>query len=391
MRMQLLRALCIYWVGTECLRLSDCVPESACVDPLKGKKVYSFYVPASPLLRARKGRTQKTHAHRINKLDSQCEYPNNVVEMCPLVDNHVGTKEGTVTDSQGSLQSSLRPRSQSNSLRDPQPKQWSGEERGRKILIGNWKCYLTKKEAYPLIDAFTKIKYSNYLDLVLSPNILFMPYLLDKIEENNSKIFACSQDISLASGLGAFTGETTADLIKQFGTKYTIIGHSERRRGFHSNNGETLEQIAQKVHNAVQSKLKVILCVGDDYQDEHNPFTSSKTRRLLSLIKQTIPKDEMQNIIIALEPSFAIGTGKSVTADFLNTCYWDIKRNVADEVDTETSDAVKIVYGGSVTRHNMQNYMEETPVDGFLIGKGSLNETFIDIIKYVDQSCVSNA
>ncbi|EUD67352.1 triosephosphate isomerase (TIM) [Plasmodium inui San Antonio 1] len=386
MRKQLLLALCIYWVGKECLCLNDCLWDGSSMDPLRAKEVHSFYLRARPLLKGRKRRTQRTSASRINKLDSQYEYPNKVVEMCPPVDNDVGAKERAVTDSQGNF----RTPSQSNSLCGLPPNPRGGQARGKKIIIGNWKCYLTKEEAYTLIDTFTKIKYSSHIDLILSPNLLFIPYLLQKIEENNSKIFACSQDVSLASGFGAFTGETTATLIKQFGNKYTIIGHSERRRGFCSD-GETLEETAQKVHNAVQSKLKVILCVGDDYQNENRPFTSSKTRKLLSLIKQAIPKDDMQNIIIALEPSFAVGTGKPGSADFLNTCYWDIKRNIAEEVDTQTRDAVKIVYGGSVTRHNMKYYVEKTPVDGFLIGKGSLDETFIDIIKYVDQSCVSSA
>ncbi|KNA00002.1 triosephosphate isomerase, putative [Plasmodium vivax] len=380
MRKRLLCALCIYWVGTECLRFSECLPDGSSVDPLKAKEVRSFYLRARPLLKGRKRRrSQRSSACRISNLDSPYEYPNKVVEMCPLVDNHAGAREGAVTHSQGSSQYISQGSSQGSSR--------SGYPKGRKIIIGNWKCHLSKAEAYRLIDAFTKIKYSNNVDLVLSPNLLFMPYLLQKIEENDSKIFACSQDVSLASGLGAFTGETTATLIKHFGNEYTIIGHSERRRGFCSN-GETLEQTAQKVHNAVQSQLKVILCVGDDYQNEDRPFTSSKTRTLLSLIKQTIPKEHMQSIVIALEPSFAVGTGKPVSADFLNTCYWDIKRNLAEEVDAQTSDAVKIVYGGSVTRHNMENYLEKTPVDGFLIGKGSLDETFMDIVKYVDQSCV---
>ncbi|ANQ07664.1 Triosephosphate isomerase [Plasmodium coatneyi] len=393
MRKLLLRALCIYWVGTECLRISNCLSDGLSMGQLKAKEVRSFYLRSRPLLKGSKGRTQRTSTYRIKKLDSQCEYPNKGVENCSPNDNDVGAKEGPVSysqgSSQGSLQDSWRPSSESNSLRDPCPKPRNGEARGKKIIIGNWKCYLTKTEAYRLIDTFTKIKYSNNIDLVLSPNILFMPYLLEKIEKNNSKIFACAQDVSLASGFGAFTGETTATLLKQFGNKYTIIGHSERRRGFY-NNGETLEQTAQKVQNALQSKLKVILCIGDDYHNENGPFTSSKTRKLLSLIKQAIPKDDMQNIIIALEPSFAIGTGNHVSPDTLNTCYWDIKRNIAEEVDTQTSNAVKILYGGSVTRHNMKDYVEKTPVDGFLIGKASLDETFIEIVKYVDQSCVSN-
>ncbi|KAI4838904.1 triosephosphate isomerase [Plasmodium brasilianum] len=259
----------------------------------------------------------------------------------------------------------------------------------KKIIIGNWKCYLLKEQAYRLIDILTKIKYSNRIDLILSLNLLFIPYLLEKIKENNSKIYTCSQDVSLVNGLGAYTGETTATLIHEFGSRYTIIGHSERKRGF-GNNGETLEQTVLKVYNAINSKLKVILCVGEDYINEKFGFHSVQIKKLLSFIKKKISKDEMKNIIIALEPSCAVGTGNPVSSDVINNCYWDIKKNIAEEVNAQISEEMQIVYGGSITKYNMKNFLDNTFVDGFLIGRSSLDESFIDIIKYVDESYLRN-
>ncbi|SOV20932.1 triosephosphate isomerase, putative [Plasmodium sp. DRC-Itaito] len=253
----------------------------------------------------------------------------------------------------------------------------------KKILIANWKCYLSKEEAYKLIDTLTRIKYSNYIDVILSLNLLYIPYLLRKIQENNSKIYACSQDVSLVNDFGPFTGETTAKLIYDFSIKYTLIGHSERRQGFYKN-GETIEQIVLKVYNAINSKLKVILCIGDDYKNSDNSTSSYKMKELLRLIKTKISKDDMKNIIIAFEPRFAIGTGKPVSYDVLNKYYYELKRDIAKEIDKSTSEEMMIVYGGSITKSNMKIYVDNTNVDGFLIGKASLNEDFIDIIRYVD-------
>ncbi|CRG94271.1 triosephosphate isomerase, putative [Plasmodium gallinaceum] len=259
----------------------------------------------------------------------------------------------------------------------------------KKIIIGNWKCYLSKEQAYKLIDTITQIKYSSYIDLIISPNLLYIPYLQQKIKENNSKIITCSQDVSLVNGFGPFTGETTAKLIYDFGNKYTIIGHSERKKGFY-NNVETIEQTVLKVYNAIHSKLKVILCVGEDYDYTNFHLFSSKIKELLSIIKKKISKNEMKNIIIAFEPNFAIGTGKSVSYNILNDCCLDIKKNIANEISPQISDDISIVFGGSINKSNMKNYIGNTISDGFLIGKASLDETFIDIIKYVDQYVLSN-
>ncbi|SCM20040.1 triosephosphate isomerase, putative [Plasmodium chabaudi chabaudi] len=259
------------------------------------------------------------------------------------------------------------------------------ENRKKKIIIANWKCYLLKEEAYKLIDKLTQIKFSNYIDVIVSPNLLFLPYLHEKIKQNNSKISPCSQDVSLVNGLGAFTGETTANLLHELGISYTIIGHSERKKGFF-NVGENIEQTALKVYNAINSKLKVILCVGENYTSRECSFPFQRFRELLSLIKQKIPKEEIKNIIIAFEPRFAVGTGNPVSSSNLNSCCFDIRRAILDEIDENTSKCIKIVYGGSITKSNVQDYIENTLIDGFLIGKSSIDETFIDIIKHVDNS-----
>ncbi|VWU48335.1 triosephosphate isomerase, putative, partial [Hepatocystis sp. ex Piliocolobus tephrosceles] len=156
---------------------------------------------------------------------------------------------------------------------------WWGKKKN-KTIIANWKCYLLKEEAYKIIDELTKIKYSNNIDVILSTNLLFIPYLLEKIKSNNSKIHVCSQDVSLVNDLGAFTGETTAHLLHNFGGTYTIIGHSERKKGFY-NYKETSDQTILKLINAIKSGLKVILCVGDDYMNQHFKILPDKFRDLL--------------------------------------------------------------------------------------------------------------
>ncbi|VWU48330.1 Triosephosphate isomerase, putative [Hepatocystis sp. ex Piliocolobus tephrosceles] len=99
----------------------------------------------------------------------------------------------------------------------------------------------------------------------------------------------------------------------------------------------------------------------------------------------------MQNIMFALEPTVAVGTGNPLSTSILNNCYLDIKKILAEALDTKTSEEIKIIYGGSVTKHNIKDYLNNTPVDGYLIGKASIDKSFINIIKNVEEFCLNSA
>lgn len=255
-------------------------------------------------------------------------------------------------------------------------------------LLANWKCYLPKETAYHLIDQWTQLNFSDRIDLIVSPNLLHIPYLQKKIEENNSKIKICCQDVSVVNGPGPFTGETTADTFSDFlgsiKKKYTLIGHSERKQGF-LKNPETIEQTTAKIFNALHANLDIILCIGNDIPYSNYDLNFSGLAELFSLIKQKISYTQWKRMMFAFEPSFAIGTGTSAPYEFLNDCCTFVKQWLAKEIDQKTSECAPILYGGSVCKSNIKNYLNNTTIDGFLIGKASISESFVDIISMLNE------
>lgn len=255
-------------------------------------------------------------------------------------------------------------------------------------LLANWKCYLPKETAYHLIDQWTQLDFSDRIDLIVSPNLLHIPYLHKKIEENNSKIKICCQDVSVVNGSGPFTGETTADTFSDFlgsiKKKYTLIGHSERKHGF-LKNPETDEQTTAKIFNALHADLDIILCIGNDISYKNYDSNFSRLANLLSMIKQKISYIHWKRMMFAFEPSFAIGTGTSAPYEFLNDCCTFVKQWLAKETDQKTSECVPILYGGSVCKSNIKNYLHNTAIDGFLVGKASISESFVDIINMLNE------
>lgn len=261
------------------------------------------------------------------------------------------------------------------------------KEKGNKKkvkLIANWKCYLQKKKAYELIDILTKLDISSRVDLILSPNLLYIPYLQKKIEENKSPIKICCQDISGINGYGPFTGETTACMYSDFlvteKEKYVLIGHSEKKKNYFQN-PETDEQTATKLRNALNANLVPVLCFGHDFSNRTCKFSFSKIKELFSLIKEKITYAQWKKVIFAFEPHFAVGTGLAASYEIINECCSFIKQWLAKEIDQETSDSSSIIYGGSVGTSNIEKFLHNSTVDGFLIGKASVSENFIHIIR----------
>lgn len=255
-------------------------------------------------------------------------------------------------------------------------------------LLANWKCYLPKETAYQLIDQWTRLSFSDQIDLIVSPNLLHIPYLQKRIEENNSKIKICCQDVSVVNGSGPFTGETTADTYSDFlgsiKKKYTLIGHSERKQGF-LKNPETDEQTTVKICNALHADLDIILCIGHNIPYNNYDLYYYRLEDLFSMIKQKISYIQWKRIMFAFEPSFAIGTGTSAPFEFLNNCCAFVKQWLAKEIDQKTSECIPILYGGSVCKSNIKNYLYNTTIDGFLIGKASISENFVDIINMLNE------
>ena len=234
-----------------------------------------------------------------------------------------------------------------------------------KLIVGNWKCNpTTLKEAKKLFDAVKKFHPKN-AEVVICPPFVYLSQL---------KGLTLGAQNVFYQEKGAFTGEVSPAMLKDFKIPYVIIGHSERRKHF----GETDELISKKIKAAVQAGLKVIFCIGENEGDEKQTVIEKQITEGL----KNISSKELKQITIAYEPVWAIGTGKNCSVDETLKSVLLIKKNILNLYTRQLSDTIKVLYGGSVTEQNAGSYIKEAGVHGLLVGGASLRaEEFIKIVK----------
>ena len=234
------------------------------------------------------------------------------------------------------------------------------------IIAGNWKMYKTKDETLSFIYAVNSIMPS--IDEVDTVICAPFPYLskLVKLQGDNLRIGAQNMHFNLE---GAFTGEVSPKMLTDLKVTYVIIGHSERRALFN----ETDETVNKKLHAAFENGLKPILCVGESLEIRE----AGQTNQLLEgqLVKDLagLTKEQVKELVIAYEPIWAIGTGKTATADVADEACGFIRSMVAKLYDEEAAEAIRIQYGGSVKVNNIDELMAKPNIDGALIGGASLD------------------
>ena len=242
------------------------------------------------------------------------------------------------------------------------------------IIVGNFKSYLSSKEdAEGVIKAAGKLKTKH--KIILAPSFPHLGYVASK----KMGVTLAAQDISIFEG-GAHTGEVSADVVSNVGAQYVIVGHSERRAG-----GETNSIVATKVCQALGSKLKVVLCVGEVERDAHATYLSFIADEIVSALK-ALKESDFKNIIIAYEPIWAIGKSseEAITSDDLEEMVLYIKKILRENFGEKLQKAVKVLYGGSVNAENVQSLMVPG-VDGFLPGRASSSkETLKELIAALD-------
>ena len=246
----------------------------------------------------------------------------------------------------------------------------------RKIFIGgNWKCNGTKNSVKKLINILNYNITSSYnAEIVVAPPFLYLNYVISNIK---NQIQVSSQDVSNEKGYGAFTGEITPEMIYDFGIPWTIIGHSERR---HKVTTESNHFIASKVKNALDVGLKVIICIGELLEEREKNKTLEICINQLTPIVEIISPKYWNNIVIAYEPVWAIGTGVIATPEQAENIHSKIRQWINNKLGNYISDSIRIIYGGSVKSTNCRNLIDKKNIDGFLIGGASINEEFIQII-----------
>ena len=237
----------------------------------------------------------------------------------------------------------------------------------KKIVAGNWKMNLNLQEGVALateLNETLKNEKANCEVIICTP-FIHLAKVADCIDQNVLKLGAenCADKEK-----GAYTGEVSAEMVKSTGAQYVILGHSERRQYYN----ETAEILREKVLLALKNNLKVIFCIGETLEERESNKQNEVVKAELEGSVFNLTKDEFANIVIAYEPIWAIGTGKTATAEQAEEIHAYIRSLVAEHYDSETADNTSILYGGSCKASNAPELFGKPDIDGGLIGGASL-------------------
>jgi triosephosphate isomerase len=248
----------------------------------------------------------------------------------------------------------------------------------RPIIAGNWKMFKTQTETRSFFDALIpEIQNVEHCDIVVAP-----PYtvLTTAVEEADGTRVAISAQNVYWEEQGAFTGEVSVKMVLDAGCTYTIIGHSERRQFF----GETDESVEKKTRAAVKGGLSAIVCVGETLQERDRGSASEVVRRQVHGGLGRLTDSDLSHIIVAYEPVWAIGTGRTATPEQATEMHAAIRTHIAELYSPKAADDIRILYGGSVKPDNISELMNQKDIDGALVGGASLDPaSFTRIIKYL--------
>ncbi|MGE7606149.1 triose-phosphate isomerase [Peribacillus frigoritolerans] len=244
------------------------------------------------------------------------------------------------------------------------------------IIAGNWKMNKTLSEATAFLEEVSNlIPKQDVIDTVVCAPALFLDQLVQAAKGTDVKIGAQNMHFEES---GAFTGEISPIALADLGVSYVILGHSERREMFN----ETDEAVNKKAHAAFAHGLTPIVCCGETLEQreagETNDFVGSQIEKGLAGFSD----DQLKQAVIAYEPIWAIGTGKSSSAQDANEVCAHIRSVVADKFSNEAAAAIRIQYGGSVKPENIKEYMAQPDIDGSLVGGASLkSDSFLQLLE----------
>jgi len=249
--------------------------------------------------------------------------------------------------------------------------------RRKPIIAGNWKMNKTPEETATLIKALIPlVKDNDRVDIVVCPPFVDLAAAKEALAGSNIALGAQNMHFEES---GAYTGEVSPGMLKALGVEYVILGHSERRQYF----GETDEGVNKKVKAALKWGLKPIVCVGETLEERESGITSEVVCRQTKLALLGLSAMEAAGVIIAYEPIWAIGTGKTATAEDANETIRAIRGAIREVYGSDTADAIRIQYGGSMKPSNAAELMKMPEIDGGLIGGASLKaEDFAGIVNY---------
>ncbi len=247
----------------------------------------------------------------------------------------------------------------------------------RPVIAGNWKMFKTQAETRAFFSALKPlVAASTHCDIVVAPPYTALAAAAEAVR--GSAISIAAQDVHWAAE-GAFTGEVSTKMLVEAGCRYVIIGHSERRQFF----GETDEWVNKKTKAALEAELAPIVCVGETLKEREGGQTQAVLERQFRGGLAALTGAEFSRIILAYEPVWAIGTGRTATPEMAAEAHRFLRQLAATSFTPERAAALRILYGGSVKPDNIKGLMAQVEIDGALVGGASLDaQPFASVVNF---------
>ena len=246
----------------------------------------------------------------------------------------------------------------------------------KKVVAGNWKMNMDLNEAKNLVNILLpKIKDNKEVEKVFAVPFTNISLVADMVKDTDIKVAA---ENFYFEDKGAYTGEISANMLKSCGASMVILGHSERRTIFKEDD----EMINKKVLKALSENLIPILCVGESLEEREKNITIEKIKSQIEADFKNVSVNDASKVIIAYEPIWAIGTGKTATSDQAEEVCAAIRHMIKNLYNDNVANDIRILYGGSVNSKNAKELFMKENIDGGLVGGASLKEEFIDIVNY---------
>jgi triosephosphate isomerase len=246
------------------------------------------------------------------------------------------------------------------------------------VIAGNWKMYKTLGEAVDTALALKPlVANANHCEVVIAPVFTALKTVADRLEGSN--IFVAGQDCSTEATEGAHTGEVAAFMLKDVGARYVIVGHSERRQLYF----ESDTMVRKKVQSVMATGMIAIMCVGESLEQRDQGIAQNVVSGQISGGVSDLTASDLDRIIVAYEPVWAIGTGRTATPEQAQEMHAFIRRVFAERHSDGAAKSLRILYGGSVKPDNISGLMRQPDIDGALVGGASLKaESFAQIVNY---------
>lgn len=246
------------------------------------------------------------------------------------------------------------------------------------IIAGNWKMNKTVQEAKDFVNELPALPDTNEVDSVICAPTLQLDALVNLTKEGVAQGLQIGAQNAYFEDNGAFTGETSPAALEDLGVKYVVLGHSERREYFY----ETDEDVNKKALAVFSHNMTPIICVGETLEEREAGKAESVVGGQVEAALKGFTEDQVKATVIAYEPIWAIGTGKSSTSEDANQMCAHVRNVVAGAFSQEAADALRVQYGGSVKPENIKEYMAQSDIDGALVGGASLKvDSFVALLE----------